>query len=316
MKNMRMKRWKQIIVSAIVIITLHGCSSVMDKSVTDPLPVEELNSIVKEEPRFIEVYRLVEQKRDLIATEADKASWKELTYERFYRWMKKRFEAEQEWKAKFGNCQAKVDSISQYWKNYMKQNNQESFVSVKLVNIEKEVSEALWGGGTVVTGLYFILEVTPLKGCLDELDATFGLCEKGETPYYSYYVETKKNNINVPQKLCSSMRVKVAPFLTVEIEEDVKEMGLKELLKKYTFQWQANTLKQKGAFIRSPILDVPFAVTKWWEVDDDDKADKWEKKSAVELILGIEEYSTLSDYMKSAMAGDDSLSESFYELGE
>lgn len=312
MKNRQ--RWKQLIASVIVVITLHSCSSVMDRSITEPLPEEELNSIIKEKPRFIEVYRLVEQQRQFITTEVDKTAWEELTYGRFYQWMKKRFEAEKEWETKFGSCQAKVDSVSQYWKSYMKQNNQESFVSVKLVDIEKSVSEALWGGGQVVTGLYFILEVAPLKGCLDELDATFGLCEKGETPYYSYYVETKKNNISMTQGLCSSMRVKVAPFLTVEIEEDVKVMGLKALLNKYTFQWQANTMKQKGKFVRSPIIDVPFAVTEWWKIENDDKVEDWKKESAVESVLGIEGFSTLSDYIKSAMAGDDKLSESFYEL--
>ena len=137
------------IISALM-ITLSSCSNPMDKTVTEPLSINKLTSILKEHPQFEYIYKRIEKIRnERLTSDLEKAKWSGMTYKRvfdiyeFYKdsLAQTKFLDHQkildDWKVSNGVYYIKVDSISNYWKNFKKKNSLDNYVKTEVVNVKK-----------------------------------------------------------------------------------------------------------------------------------------------------------------------------------
>lgn len=166
---------KLLLLSVIVLLT--ACmSSPLNKSVTEPMSVEELNQVIKTCENFSNLYEQIE-KVIKNSTITEKAAYADLTYKRVYDFMYKRWntnfleEAKAEWEAKFGPYRfyERVDSMSNYWKEYVNVHGQNSAIPYNIRELWKEKDK---GGKKGDTGYEFCVEciVKDEFGCEEYCD--------------------------------------------------------------------------------------------------------------------------------------------------
>ena len=196
---------KRIITIILLSATLFSCNSQLNKSIFEPLSIEELKKSIDRDTLFEETYKSIQYIKDsVLATDIEKAKFSDLTYKRIHRLIKFSLDTsyfkpieeriKKEWKEKYGKFDTKVDSISTYWKKFKNENSLEQYVKVELVQIDKEYYSYSLGIKNVNLGF----RLTPLKGKIDQLrfgykiEAKINEKEKGNL-YESIYSSLDKS---------------------------------------------------------------------------------------------------------------------------
>ncbi|QLE01307.1 hypothetical protein HX109_06900 [Galbibacter sp. BG1] len=157
-------------------IGLFSCNSHLDKPIFEPLTVNELKESIDNDSLFQKTYEYIVYVRDtVLKTDMEKIKFADLTYEQVYDFAKFSSDTvyfkpinqriEKEWNEKYGIYVQKVDSISNYWKNYKEENSLEQYVKVELAIIEKEYYSYSSGIRNINLGF----RLTPLKGKIDQV---------------------------------------------------------------------------------------------------------------------------------------------------
>ena len=73
----------------IVFITFVSCKNQLDKSVIEPMEIENLKTIIEKDTLFEYTYKAIQKIReDVLTDDVDKAKWSDITYNRVHKMMK------------------------------------------------------------------------------------------------------------------------------------------------------------------------------------------------------------------------------------
>lgn len=190
-----MKRLPLCLLCGIVLmLLLNACAGPAGKPVTEPLTLEEVETIVKKYPNFAVVYQ------DIIFPEVDRLpehsffrqKLKKLSYGEYMEFFNlvgnNDFEEtlSREYAGKYNEAaitrrlDVVADSLVKVWEADYAQNGPESYAKFELEGITKKFVPDRWSGEKRVE-VTARIRVTPLKGKIDKLSATFSMTKNEET---------------------------------------------------------------------------------------------------------------------------------------
>lgn len=156
---------------------LASCSSNgLNKSITEPLSVEELKVNMKKDTTFTDFYSQIQEVRDWInGDDVLQAKYGDITYKQIKKYLKHACDStyfnkkSDKWKEEYATLYPKydkqVDSIITYWKAYKEQYNMDSLVVIEYEKLWKEYYSYIGSIKNVNIGF----KITPLKGPIDQL---------------------------------------------------------------------------------------------------------------------------------------------------
>lgn len=263
-------------VAIILVISIFSCKNPLNKPIFQPLTVEELKDAIQKDSVFEESYKYIQLIKDsVLKSDLDKAKWADLTYNRIYKIVKLAIDTtyfkpigedlKKEWNEKYGKYQAKVDSVSNYWKHYKSQNSLEQYVNVELVEINKEYYEYIGDVKSVNLGF----RLTPLKGQVDQLR-------------FSYRIEPKINqkdedNESLYSVLDKSWCLSTTPFSKPIIryweanytnEKILKSKTIETVKRDYNIYIEIDEIRKDGTNMSNDDLHIPESVQNHWRYEN------------------------------------------------
>lgn len=164
-----MKHLKYILLSLLIVACSGKKDVIPDKSIFEPLTVEELSTIIKQDTLFVDFYESIQEEVEDY-TDIEKAKFNDVTYRSLYRACQKLVDPDlsnsftepywAEWHRRFDIDHAKADSLIAYWEKYRDEHNFQEFVTVEAVDLVKETRYG-W------TDVNMVVRVTPVAGPLD-----------------------------------------------------------------------------------------------------------------------------------------------------
>ena len=157
-------------------LLLTACGGPENRSVSEELPLEEVNALLKKNPDYQEAVTLAERFRATAST-VEKARANDLTYEALQTFLdslsdsgvrdRLREQADAEWEERYGETAQRIPGLIAHWRHFLDSLRPESYVSVRLLSIDPR--ESTYGTARVV------LEIAPTKGPIDRIEGRFGL---------------------------------------------------------------------------------------------------------------------------------------------
>lgn len=304
-----------------------SCSNPTDKNIFDKLTVKELKSEIEKDSLFETTYKLIEfQKDSVLTSELDKVKWTDLTYSRVHDLMKfvsdttktnplrEKFEAK--WKSKYDKVVKEIDSISEYWKKYAKENSLEQYVKVELVSIDKEYYSYSSGIRNVNLGF----KLTPLKGKIEQM--RFGyeiqpkLDEDDKNSLYSDLFSTMNYS------WCRMSRPFSKPTTryweaNYTNEKILESRSVKTLLRDYNVNIKIDEIRINGKNIDRDDLGIPKSIERHWEYENDKLLSDLYMDDVAQELLGkryIKDYEFIGEKMDSIYRKEDKLAYEFLKL--
>src|SRR5690554_395470 len=242
---------KLIIKSLLVLIfkTFFGCNNKLDKSVIEPMEIEDLKNIIEKDTLFEYTYKAIQKIReDVLTDDVQKAKWSDITYNRVHNMMKfytdsltqSKYtkEVRKEWQDKYDKYDKKVDSIANYWQKYLIDNSLNNYVNIELFDVQTSEN------GSVKVGF----KISPLKKGLEDLMFEYIFIDKKETEDISKWdrLSILNDNTNKFYLFEEIPESKIHWETNIKNEEDLKNKILEEILDKYVFKFKISSLKQNG----------------------------------------------------------------------
>jgi len=266
------------IIYLIFAVGLISCNSPLDKSIFEPLTVEDLKQSIDKDSLFKNTYEYIVYVRDTVMkSDLEKVKFADLTYEQIHEFAL--FSAdttyfkpiteriEKEWTEKYGIYDEQVDSVSNYWKRIKKENSIEQYVKIELVEIDKEYYS--YNNGVRNVNLGFRL--TPLKGRIEQVR-------------FGYSIEAKineKENDDIYSSLYSSLDKNwcrsTSPFSKPIVryweadytnEKILKNKTIKTFLRDYNIHIEVDKIRKDGKNMSNDDLNIPKAVENHWEYEN------------------------------------------------
>lgn len=277
---------------------LVGCSSPMHRPITEEIPLDEMNRVLKDKPDFGAVVLLTETFRSRAST-LDMARANDLTYSELYDFLKSYTddelrnrltqEGEEQWRDLFGSAYNRTDSIIDQWQHYLDENKPDSYVNVELKSILPE--ESIYGTAEVV------IAVSPAKGPVDKVEGSFGIFPRDRSHSFGDFSSARHNNFSFDQGLraaatCQTwMNYSIWDITDGDIPynmyPDRPGLPLNELLEKYCFDYTITTLVKNGKQIR--FLDIynqiPASVQSYWNSRDEEQNDEYLRGNIVRELV-------------------------------
>lgn len=284
---------KLLLLCGLIGLTM-ACAGPENRPITEDMPLDEMNSLLKDEPDYQVAIQIAEAFRKDAST-IEMAKINDLTYKGLHTFLKSYLDVdiqshieatgEQEWREKFENTYGKVDSLLEYWKKHLDQNKPNSYVRVTLERIDPE--ESSYGAASV------ILSITPLKGRVDKVGGSFGLFPRGTSHSFGDFSSARHNNfafengLTIPVTHKTWMQYSIWDITDGDIPysmyPDRKGLPLDELLEKYWFDYNISELVKDGKQIRYAdiYLAIPSSIRNYWEEDD---MEFWQEYRCGEII--------------------------------
>ncbi len=240
----------------------------MDKSVIEPMKIENLKTIIEKDTLFEYTYKAIQKIReDVLTDDVAKAKWSDITYERVHKIMKLYSDSltqskytkdiRKKWKGKYDIYNIKVDSITDYWENYLKDNSLNNYVNVELFDVQTSED------GKVKIGF----KISPLKDRIEDLIFEYIFIDKEEIEEISKWEELSilNDNTNKVYLFKKIPKSKIHWETYIKNENILKNKILEEILDKYIFKLQISSLKQNGKRISDYDINIPYEVESYLE---------------------------------------------------
>lgn len=192
-------RLQYTIYGLVLTLVLSACGGPLNKPVTEPLTLEEVETIAKKYDDFKREYEheIFPKIDKMMDNSLEKQQYEKLTYGDYMKFRELYFH--NDWKERFGReweqrfdeekltrqLDSMVDSIISYWDNYMIENAPSTYVSIELTEIIKSVSES-WGGRHLDVSAR--LKVVPLRGKIDKMSVSYVLYRTDKTDHETYTI--------------------------------------------------------------------------------------------------------------------------------
>lgn len=262
---------KKIYFLSIALLLLTGCNNGMNKSILEPLTVDELKSNIKNDDSFTDFYSGIQEIREFIMkSDVTQAKYADITYRRVRKYMNKisdttfvkEFEAEQKtlYEKQYPDYSHEVDSILAYWKEYKDSYSLDSFVTVEFDELWKE--HYSYSGDVKNVNIGF--KVTPLRGTVEQL-------------IFRYCIKSKISNDGSMSLLNSHRCLASSPISssrTLHWEADysdekyLKHMSSSQVRRDYDFNIEIEEVRVNGENMSEKIEEIPSSVNSALKWDD------------------------------------------------
>lgn len=256
---------KKIYFLSIVLLLLASCNNGMNKSILEPLTVDELKSNIKKEESFTDFYSGIQEIREFIMkSDVTQAKYADITYKRVHKYMNKisdttfikAFETEQKalHEKRYPDYSYEVDSILTYWKEYKDSYSLDSFVTIEFDELWKEYYS--YSGDVKNVNIGF--KVTPLRGTIEQL-------------IFRYCIKSKISNDGSMSLLNSHRCLASSPISnsrTLHWEADysdekyLKHMTSSQVRRDYDFNIELEEVRVNGENMSEKIEEIPSSVSK------------------------------------------------------
>lgn len=253
---------------------LYSCSNPLDQSILTSLEVKELKKVIENDTTFEKLYIEIQTFRESISeNELNQVKWVDLTYKSLIEY--KDFKKDDSfWGPVYQNYSKlwnqeydttgftyKVDSISNYWKNYFNQKDLGSYVKVELIDLDKVYYNY---GGLRYVNLGFRL--TPLQGKLDQVIFSYDLKPKitgDNNTRISVLDLLNRNRCLYSEPLYSS---RTGYFKCDYSEEDILDnKSLSSLKRDYNINIVVEEIRKGGVNYDKDDIDIPFSIEQLWK---------------------------------------------------
>jgi len=266
---------KLIIKSLLVLIfiTFVSCNNKLDKSVIEPMEIEDLKTIIEKDTLFEYTYKAIQKIReDVLTDDVQKAKWSDITYNRVHNMMKfysdsltqSKYtkEIRKEWQDKYDKYDKKVDSIANYWEKYLKDNSLNNYVAIELFDVQTSEN------GEVKIGF----KISPLKDGIEDLIFEYIFLDKKEIEEISEWerhpiLNDNTNKVYLFEKIPKS---KIHWETNIENVEILKNKILEEVLDKYIFKLNISSLKKNGKRVSDYDIEMPNKVRYYLEAKNEE----------------------------------------------
>lgn len=244
-------------------IILGSCSSIPSKSIMEPLETDELAKIIKSDTMFETFYSTVSKVVETLS-DIDKAKYSDITYSSFYDCYKfmndsnqtkplaKEFEAE--WNDKYSKYENKVDSVMEYWKNYIAENSLSRYVSIEFDHLDKEY----YSYSHDVKEVHFAFKLTPKDGA------------KIEQIKFNYRYSAKINDYRGELNPCistSPFSSSVVRYWKVDYSDEkrLKNVSSADFKRDYNIEFEITDIRMNGKNYSVDDLKVPKSVKNYMD---------------------------------------------------
>ena len=256
-----MKKFLLLLVSVVI---LASCSNGLNKSIAEPLTVDELKSHMKD-TTFMEFYSYAQGLGLWInESEVRQAQYGDITYKRLKNYMdylqdtalfnSLRDSWLRDYESKYPDYSDQVDSIMTYWRNYQERYNMDSVVLVVFDQLWKEYYSYIGGVKSVNVGF----RITPLKGTIDQL-------------VFRYEMITKVNNdgSNTIDWLNGHRCVATSPIITPKTlyweadyhdEKRLEFCSTEEVRRDYDFIIEIVNVRVNGENFEDKLNAIPVTI--------------------------------------------------------
>lgn len=267
---------KNLLFALICLFLLSSCSGPIDKPIFEKLSLDELKQITKNDTLFEETYKLVEYTKDsVLLKDIDRVKWSDLTYKRvhnivelmmdtaFYANVKKVYG--EEWDKKYKKYTNSADSLSNYWKQYKKDNSLDQYVSIELAKVNKEYYSYINELRDVNLGF----RLTPLKGPVDQLEFSYLIRSKISSD--SSYSPSVYSIMNKRRCLMSRPLTKerVLYWEANYSDRDIfSNRNLSSFLRDYNIFIEVDKVRVNGVNHSLDDLNIPKCIENHWEYEN------------------------------------------------
>jgi hypothetical protein len=292
------------IIFLLVVVGFYSCNSPLDKSIFEPLTVEELKKSIEKDSLFSDTYEYIVYIRDtVLKSDLDKVKFADLTYERINDFFKFSSDTtyfkpinerlEKEWNKKHNIYKQKADSILNYWKKYEKENSINQYVSIELIEVDKKY----YTNSNVIKHINLGFKITPLKGKLDYISFGYGFRAKDDEEVVFPYGPNRMPSIysiSYVTNLSSKPNIQYEK-IDSEMEEFLRFKNLKTLSRDYNLYIEAFEIGIDGRDLNWEDLNIPKEVSNYWEYENDELFKDFYLKSMLKTVLNVE-YITEHEY--------------------
>lgn len=284
-------------------IVLVSCNSGLNKSILEPLTVDELKANMKKDTVFTDFYSDIQKVREYVMeSDIRQAKYADVTYKRVYKYKKElsdttfvnkiRNEQRELYDLQYPTYKSEVDSILTYWKAYKNKYSLDSLVTIKYEELWKEY----YSYSNDVKSVNIGFKVTPLKGTIQQL-------------VFRYCIKSKISNdgsmsIWDSHRCLASSPIYSARTLYWEAdysdEKYLKNMSSSQVSRDYDFNIEIVEVRMNGENMSEKLEAMPNSVSRAlrWE-DDEYMSDYYVSEIIKELINP--EYVAFYDFFINAL---------------
>lgn len=295
-----------------IALLLASCGGPENRPISEPLTLEEINTLLKKNPDYEEAVGMAERFR-LTASTVDMARANDLTYAALQQFIdalsdnelrsRLKKEADTEWTALYGPTAEQVPGLIARWHNYIDSLRLDRYVSVRLLAIDPK--ESIFGAAKIT------LEFAPTRGAIDRIKGRFGLFPRHIIHEFDDFSIAKHNNFEFPQGLRGPVRKSTWMRYSIwdisdgdiayNMYPDRPGLPIKELLEKYVFDYSVSELVMNGRELNfSEIYEqAPQSIRNYWERTDEERPEQTEKLLAdIARELLLPEFVERTRYMR------------------
>ena len=238
-----MERLKYLLLSLLIVACSGKKDVIPDKSIFEPLTVEELSTIIKQDTLFVDFYESIQEEVEDY-TDIEKAKFNDVTYRGLYRAYESLIDHEEygqftlpfwdEWGKTYEADIEKADSLILFWERYRAEHNFQEYVSAEAVDL---VTESTYG----IKSVYMVVRVTPLVEDIKNVNIKYTCRFKGERDQtlISYYPTTSDGYLWIYDLDCVREERKT---LDLASSNYLKDRSFEDFLKDFDIDFRVTSI--------------------------------------------------------------------------
>jgi len=250
---------KKVLLITVLVSLLYGCNQISNKSILIPLEQKELSNAIKQEDKFADYYNNLRKVVQMMG-DVDKATYGGITYRKFFEYIKFQNDTafwnplyekwEKEHEQKYAVCFSKLDSVIEYWSNYLKENSLDSYIKIELAEINtKYYNRYMW-----IDEVKLGFKLTPLKGKIEMINFNFYF--RSKTDYKTS--EEYRCEINTP----FNGSIIVQETANYDDREIFAKYDAETFLKSYDVFFEVKSIIKDGKFLKKDDIKIPKSIAK------------------------------------------------------
>ena len=255
---------KKLLLFFCSLFIIYSCTNGLNKSIIEPLTVDELKINMKRDTSFTDFYSMIQEIREyVLKSDVTQAKFADITYKRVKKYNDKINDAiffrkiinEQReiYDSKFPDYTNEVDSILTYWQAYKSKYSLDSLVQIEYSELWKEYYS--YSNDVKSVNIGFL--ITPLKGTIEQLIFRYSIKPKISNDGKLGYFDT--------HRCLASSPIYSAKTLYWEADySDEKYLANKtssEVSKEYAFNIEIVEVRMHGENMSEKLEMIPESVS-------------------------------------------------------
>lgn len=283
-----------------LVVLLSSCHDNLNKSILEPLTVDELKSEMKKDSDFISFYedfqRIREKKLD---SDVAQAKYGDLTYRRIWDVIKYRQnpetyeeiqkEAEALYKAQKKDYSKSLDSLCNYWKAQAAIYDPNSYVKIGFSSIDREY----YPSSRVLKSVDIGFNITPLKGTVEQLKFSYKIKSKISEGRSSYWDDDGGSCICSSPIYSTSVRYWELPY---SLRDALQYKTSGEVVRDYDIIINVKRVRINGENIDESDFSMPYAISSYMS----DRKDTYYRDRVIQEYID-DKYKSIDEHASSIL---------------